>query len=150
MTIEPVKADAEDVRSLIEELDHYQNALYPPESNHLDSVEVLAADNVHFIGAYDSGSLVACCAVKAMDGYGEIKRLYVKPEARGKGLATLMILRLETFLLNSGITCAKAETGIYQPEANKLYEGLGYARTEPFGCYQSHPHNVFYSKDLSS
>lgn len=150
MDIKPVKADTAQIRALIDELDLYQNSLYPPESNHLDSVEALSADNVHFLGAYKLNELVACCAVKKMDGYGEIKRLYVKPEARGKGLAKSLILQLEANLLESGITCAKAETGVYQPEANQLYERLGYSRTGPFGPYIDNPHNMFYSKNLKA
>lgn len=150
MDIRLVEAGSDQVRALIDELDNYQNSLYPPESNHLDSVEELSSDNVIFIGAFEVNDLVACCAVKKMDGYGEIKRLYVKPEARGKGLARSLILHLEATLLGSGIACAKAETGIYQPEANRLYERLGYSKTGPFGPYLENPHNVFYSKKLEA
>ena len=66
---------APDVRALVDELDAYSQALYPPESNHLDPVEELAKTHVYFVGAYDDDTLIGCGAVKIMpDGYGEIKR----------------------------------------------------------------------------
>ncbi len=60
LTIKPVDPARTDVIHLIEQLDEYQSSLYPPESNHLDSLDELAKSNVFFVAAY-SGS--AMCGI---------------------------------------------------------------------------------------
>ncbi|MFT5260243.1 MAG: putative acetyltransferase [Saprospiraceae bacterium] len=141
-----------DVRALVGQLDSYMEAMYPAESNHFDPVETLAQPGVLFAGVYDGDSLCAIGAVKAMhnDGdYGEIKRVFVSPDQRGKGLAKLMMQFLESHLLESGISCVRLETGVYQPEAVTLYEKLGYKTRHKFGCYGSDPLSVFMEKKLT-
>ena len=56
--------------------------------------------------------------------------------------------RLEDELRGAGIPLARLETGIRQPEALRLYEGLGYAYREPFGRYRPDPLSVFMEKRL--
>jgi putative acetyltransferase len=141
---------AEDAEALIRELDESQTALYPAESNHLDSVDELRKPNVRFVGAYEDGVLLGCGAVKIMDGgYGEIKRMYVPPKARGRGIAKRILADLEEFLRQAGVALARLETGIHQLEAVGLYEGLGYARVEPFGAYEPDPVSIFMEKELA-
>jgi putative acetyltransferase len=139
----------EAVQALIKALDEYLSALYPAESNHLDSVEDLEKDTVYFIGAFDNGNLVGCGAVKLMPGdYGEIKRMYVISHARGKGIAKIMMDALESFLLESNILVSRLETGIHQKEAIALYTKRGYKRVSPFGTYRDDPLSVFMEKRL--
>jgi putative acetyltransferase len=139
-------------RVLIEELDAYQSRLYPAESNHLDSLEELAGPNVTFIIARLDGQVVGCGAVKEMRGaqgaYGEIKRMYVSPTARGHGLAKTMLAYLEKKMWAKGIPLTRLETGIHQTEAIGLYERLGYRRIGPFGDYQADPLSIFMEKRL--
>lgn len=137
------------VQALIKELDEYLVALYPAESNHLDSAEELEKENVYFVGAFDSGNLLGCGAVKLMpDSYGELKRIYVVPQARGKGIGKAIIDALERFLLESSIPVARLETGIYQKESVALYEKCGYKRVSPFGTYCDDPLSIFMEKRL--
>jgi putative acetyltransferase len=138
-----------DVRALVAELDAYSQSLYPPESNHLDPVEELAKEHVYFVGAFDDDRLIGCGAVKIMpEGYGEIKRMYVRPEARGKGIGGQILIALELYLEDRGIPVARLETGIANPEALGLYAKLGYARSTPFGSYADDPLSVFMEKRL--
>lgn len=137
------------VRRFIEELDAYQISLYPPESNHLDSIEELEKEHVHFVGAFEKGRLLGCGAVKTTgEDYGELKRVYVAPDSRRRGIGGLIVASLERFLLGRGIHLARLETGIRQPEAIALYESRGYGRIGPFGDYRHDPLGVYMEKRL--
>ena len=137
-------------RGLIRALDRLQQSLYPAESNHLDPIETLEGDSVTFLAAFVAGETVGCGAVKRMPGgYGEIKRMYVDPHARGRGVGKALIDGLETSLLGSGIELARLETGVHQPEALALYERCGYVRIPPFGDYRDDPLSVYFEKRLA-
>ena len=81
--------------------------------------------------------------------YGEIKRMYVDPNARGRGVGRTLIEALESSLLVNGIDVARLETGVRQPEALALYERCGYVRIPPFGEYREDPLSVFLEKRLA-
>ena len=137
-------------RRLVGNLDRLQLSLYPAESNHLDPVETLAGDDVTFLAAFVAGEAVGCGAVKRMHGrYGEIKRMYVEPCARGRGVGRALIEALESTLLQCGIRLVRLETGVRQPEALALYERCGYVRIPPFGDYPDDPLSVFFEKRLA-
>ena len=137
-------------RRLVDELDRLQLSLYPAESNHLDPIETLERDNVTFLAAFVCAEVVGCGAAKRMSGgYGEIKRMYVDPNARGLGVGRTLLEALESSLLADGIDVARLETGIRQPEALALYERCGYARIPPFGEYREDPLSVFLEKRLT-
>ena len=151
MNISLIDPRRDDVQALLALSDAYMQALYPAESNHLESPLALAQPNVHFLGVHVDGELAACGAVKTMDDdglYGEIKRVFVLERHRGKGLSKQIMLRLEAHLLATGVPLARLETGISQPEALGLYERLGYAYRAPFGKYQLDPLSVFMEKQL--
>ena len=149
IAIKPVSPQNKAVRQLIRELDAYQNALYPAESNHLDSIETLEKDTVHLLGAFEADTLIGCGAVKIMPaGYGEIKRVYVIPQARGRGISKQIMDALETLLLKKNIPLARLETGIHQKEALALYKRRGYIKIGPFGDYNEDPLSVFMEKRL--
>ena len=137
-------------RRLIGALDRLQLSLYPAESNHLDPIETLEGDNVTFLAAFVAGEVVGCGAVKRVHGhYGEIKRMYVKPGARGHGVGRALVHALESDLLAHGFDVARLETGTRQPEALALYERCGYVRIPPYGDYPDDPLSVFFEKRLA-
>lgn len=149
ITLKPISPYDTDVQALIEALDAYQSSLYPAESNHLDGLDELTKDNVLFLGAYDNSRLLGCGAVKIMDQqYGEIKRMFVVPEGRGRSIARKLVSRLEAHLVEQGIRLARLETGIHQHAAIALYEKCGYRQREPFGAYQEDPLSLFMEKRL--
>lgn len=149
VTIRTISPRAAAVQPLIRALDAEMEALYPAESNHLDSVDELAQANVLFVGAFAGGELVGCGGVKIMPGgYGEIKRVYVAPRARGRGVGQRIMHTLEQHLMAEGVPLARLETGIHQPEALALYAKLGYGRIGPFGAYRPDPLSVFMEKHL--
>lgn len=138
-----------DARQLISELDHYLQALYPAESNHLDDLATLAADNVTFVLAFHDGKVVGCGAVKQMgDEYGEIKRMYVSQDVRGLGVGKALLSYLEKTACQKGLGITRLETGIHQKEAIGLFKKLGYKNRAPFGNYQHDPLSLFMEKKL--
>jgi putative acetyltransferase len=132
--------------------DAYLASLYPAESNHLTSPQTLALPHVWFIGITLGDQVVACGAVKRMqdDGeYGEVKRVFVLPTHRGRGLSKTILEALEDHLTTHAIGWVRLETGIHQPEALNLYRSLGYRERLPFGAYRPDPLSVFMEKRLS-
>ncbi|MGE3831830.1 MAG: GNAT family N-acetyltransferase, partial [Parvibaculaceae bacterium] len=70
-----------DVAAMVYDLDRMFQALYPAESNHLIDIETLASDDIHFFVVRRSGEALGCGALWHRDAaYGEVKRIYVKPE----------------------------------------------------------------------
>jgi GNAT superfamily N-acetyltransferase len=78
----------------------------------------------------------------------EIKRMYVAPRARGKGLARLVLAHLETTAREAGADVMVLETGIEQPEAISLYLSSGYTPVEGFGHYKWSSKSRYYGKLL--
>lgn len=151
MIAAPVDPTSPDARRLIALSDAYMTALYPPESNHFEKPEALAQPHVRFLGIHVDGQLVACGGVKLLDDdgrYGEIKRVFVLPAQRGKGLARMIMAALEDGLRRDGYPLARLETGVAQPEALGLYRALGYVERTPFGAYRPDPLSVFMEKRL--
>jgi len=147
-TIKPVDPSRAEVYQLIEQLDEYQSSLYPPESNHLDSIDELSKSNAFFVGAYIDSVICGIGSVKPIKDYGEIKRVYVPSTYRGKGIAIAIMEELENHLIKQAILFARLETGIHQTEAIGLYERLGYYTIDPFGDYQEDPLSIFMEKKL--
>jgi putative acetyltransferase len=101
MDIRLVDARDPAVVSLIQEADEYASSLYPPESNHLESIAALEKSNVAFFGAYVDEELAACGAVKILEEdspYGEVKRVFVLEQHRGGALAKAIMGRIECHL----------------------------------------------------
>ena len=132
--------------------DTYLEALYPPESNHLSTPDDLSKLNVRFLGFREGSEVVGCCAVKILQdsegAYGEIKRLFVLPAYRGRGISKMLLVELEKHLIDQGVERSRLETGIYQPEALGLYRRLGYLERAPYGDYLPDPLSIFMEKRL--
>jgi len=136
-----------DVVALIDELDAYQRPLYPAESHHGIDIDQLDAPHVLFAVARDGeGRAVACGAIVLGTGFGELKRMYVKPALRGRGPAGRLLRALEDAAATRGCAAFALETGTLQPEAIRLYERAGYVACGPFGDYRPDPNSVFMRK----
>ncbi|MCP4361256.1 MAG: GNAT family N-acetyltransferase [Chloroflexi bacterium] len=150
MHIHEVDPNIKEAGKLIAELDSYQQALYPAESNHLEDINNLASPTVTFVIAYLKDQAVGCGAIKDINrAYGEIKRMYVSPQARGFGLGKTILSYLEKKALAKQIRIARLETGVHQKAALGLYKQMGYKRIAPFGDYELDPLSVFMEKRLS-
>jgi GNAT superfamily N-acetyltransferase len=78
----------------------------------------------------------------------EVKRMYVAPEVRARGLARTMLAHLERAAAEAGAEAMILETGTAQPEAMALYESSGYTPIPSFGFYKDEPLNRCYAKLL--
>lgn len=149
LTIELESPDQLEVITLIAELDAYQHSLYPPESVHSLDLASLKKQNVLFAVARDfSGQAIGCGAIVLGPEFGELKRMYVKPQSRGQGTAKGILKRLESEAGQLGCQRLMLETGPYQCEALALYESAGYERRGPFSNYTNDPLSVFMQKHL--
>jgi GNAT superfamily N-acetyltransferase len=100
-----------------------------------------AADvSVVLVARDPAGTAVGCGALRALgDGAAEAKRVYVVPEARGRGVSKVLLAGLEDAARSRGWTVLRLETGPRQPEAIALYEGAGYRPIPAFGGYVDEP-----------
>lgn len=151
--LRPLDAFDPQALELLAASDAFHMALYPAVSNHLVDPATLMQTSVSFLGIWEGERLLACGAVKREQEaggarYGELKRMFVRPEARGHGLSRQLVAALEALLREEGISLARLETGIYQPEAIGLYRALGYAERGPFGDYSLDPLSLFMEKTL--
>jgi GNAT superfamily N-acetyltransferase len=143
------RPDTTDAMELISELDTYLIPLAPPESRHGYSVEKLLREAVAFFVIRHEQVPAGCGGIQLFNmEYGEVKRMYVRPQFRGLGFGKLMLSHLAEYALQHGIEVLRLETGIYQLEAIHLYERVGFQRIPPFGAYRADPLSVFFEKRL--
>ena len=103
-----------------------------------------------FVVGRIGGQPVACGAYRPMGPeVAEIKRMYVAPAYRGRGLGRRILERLEARAHRDGYAAVRLETGILQPEAIRLYESAGYRRIDNYGIYQENPRSVCFEKTLA-
>jgi GNAT superfamily N-acetyltransferase len=122
---------------------------YPPQSRHALSVEKLLREGVVFFITHYEGRLAGCGGIKMFGAeYGEVKRMYVRPVFRGKGLGKAMLGRLADYARDKNVDLLRLETGIYEVEAIGLYERFGFQRRSPFGEYVEDPLSVYLEKRL--
>jgi len=149
VVITPEHPASPDATALIAELDAHLTPLYPSESRHGFSVQKLITDAVAFFVIRDGGSPAGCGGIKLFGTeYGEIKRMWVRPQFRGSGYGKLMLDHLADYAMSHGIALLRLETGIHQHAAIRLYEREGFKRIPPFGSYRNDPVSLCYEKRI--
>ncbi len=121
--------------------DGEDHAFYAPfnTSEHLQAVVV----------AYENNQPIGCGAFKSFgDTQVEIKRMFVHPDFRGRGVAQRVLHELETWARELGYTTTVLETGQKQPEAIKLYQKAGYQIIPNFGPYVNVENSVCMEKTI--
>ena len=128
---EPIPADRPPAADLIAAMVAEMATLYGP----IDVPGMPSATPADFapprgtflVGFADDGAPVCAGGVKRLDDdAAEIKRMYVVPAARGRGLARVLLAALEDAALDLGYTTVRLDTGALQPHAQALYESAGY------------------------
>jgi GNAT superfamily N-acetyltransferase len=76
----------------------------------------------------------------------EVKRMYVHPAHRGRGIGRAILSKLESLARLYGYTTMRLETGVRQPEAIHLYESAGFLRIPCYYPYSDSPLSVCYEK----
>jgi putative acetyltransferase len=150
------------VEALLRASDDYALSLYPIDSCYLMSAEELATDDVVVVVARDAAAIAEhgdatttpalgmAALVDRGDGSGELKRLFVHEDARGRRVATALMDALEQIARDRGVHTLQLETGPRQPAAIALYELRGYERIENFGPYAEDDFSLCMQKRLSS
>ncbi|MFS2009986.1 GNAT family N-acetyltransferase [Azospirillum sp. CT11-132] len=137
------------VIALVAALDRYLLDLYPADTCHLLDIDSLEAPDVRFFVARKDGVPVGCAALRVdPTGYGEVKRMYVDPAARGHRIGDRLLTRLEEQARDEGLTALLLESGIHQHEALALYRKAGFADRGPYACYEDNGVSVFMEKPL--
>jgi len=139
IVIERVVEPTPEVRGLIDELNAILGANYEPHQRHGLSIGQLFEPHVRFFVARLDNSAAGCGGIAVSDDFAEVKRMYTRPQARGRGLAKALLRKLEDEARASGKAVLRLETGPYQREAIGLYRSAGFQSCAPFGAYATMP-----------
>jgi len=137
--IERATAATPDVVELITELENELSANYPPEQRHGLSLDSLFEPHIHFVIARQDGYSVGCGGIAHYPGFAELKRFYVKPDLRGRGIADAILRQLGEVAAAAGHTVLRLETGTEQQAALRFYERCGFQPCAAFEPYASMP-----------
>lgn len=143
---------SEDAQRLIESLNDELRRRYPEEgATHfrLDPEEV-AEGRGAFVIARRAGIPVGCGGIRVLEpGAAELKRMFTRPEDRGRGVALAVLAALEGVARELRVERLVLETGVRQQEAIALYERSGFVPIASFGEYVSSPLSLCMAKDLA-
>jgi GNAT superfamily N-acetyltransferase len=106
-------------------------------------------DGVFLVLRDDGDRAIGCGGIARFDDTrGEVKRMYVVPEARGRGLGRRLLEELEAAARGLGYTSLVLETGDRQPEALGLYASAGFERIPCYPPYDSRELSLCFEKRL--
>jgi putative acetyltransferase len=149
LTIQAEPFDSPDARRLIEALDSHLSSRYSAEQRFGPNLkpEHIAPGLGTFVVARVDGRAVGCGAVRRLDGSTvEVKRMFVEPEVRGKGVAKEILKRLEAEAAALGAHRVVLEMGVHQAEAIGLYHRAGYKQIDCWGEYAISETSVCFEK----
>jgi GNAT superfamily N-acetyltransferase len=158
MELRDVGYDHPDSLLLIEEVQQEYVIRYGGPDESLVDPSEFRPPNGRFTVGYLEGRPVACGGwrirsgvedAELLDGDAELKRLFVRSAARGRGLARLILSRLEEQAREAGRLRMVLETGREQPEAIGLYTSVGYLPMGGFGHYRDEEGSRYFAKGLA-
>ncbi|MEU4713759.1 GNAT family N-acetyltransferase [Micromonospora purpureochromogenes] len=115
----------------------------------LDGQVTVTHDDIRYLAVVVDGRAVACGGVQSLDAAtGELKRMYVRPAYRGRGIARQLLTALEELAFQRGHSVVCLETGVYLPAAIGLYTSCGYEPIPVYGEYVDNPYSVCFAKRL--
>jgi len=155
LVIEEVAAATEEVRALIGELDRVLSEGYPPEQRHALSLDAIFQPHIRFFLARLGTAAVGCGGVALFPDFAEVKRMYVREAARGRGVAEALLAGIEKEVRGAGLAVLRLETGTKQVAAIRLYSRVGFETCPPFGTYAAMPPraiatSVFFEKQIAT
>ena len=135
-----------DFRALVMQLDRYLAKIDGDEYafyHQFNTIDKLA----HCVVIYENGVPLGCGAIKRFDEQSfEIKRMFVHPNARGRGFAKQLVRALENWGAEMGATRTLLETGKRMPDAIGLYQKMGYTSIKNYGHYIGVENSVCFEK----
>ena len=153
IAIELATTPSPEVMELLGELDAALSGPYAADQRHALAIDQLFQPGISFFLARLAGSAVGCAGVALFPDYAELKRMYTKSAVRGRGVGKALLGRIEAEARQARAPVLRLETGLYQHEALRFYEGAGFLRCGPFGPYATMPAraietSLFYEKPL--
>ena len=139
LDIELTTTATDDVRLLIGELDQTLAAEYSPEQRHGLALHALFQPHIRFFLARLNGAAIGCGGLALFDDFAEVKRMYVRETARGRGVAQTLMTRIETEARLAGFAVLRLETGERQAAALRFYARAGFRPCAAFGDYATMP-----------
>jgi putative acetyltransferase len=141
-------SDNEDFAGLVKSLDAYlavidgEDHAFYAQFNKINKLK-------HVVVAYENEIPIGCGAIKELDEHAmEVKRMYVSPEGRNKGIASKVLSELEKWANELGFIKCVLETGKKQAEAIALYTKNGYQVIPNYGQYAGVENSVCFEKDI--
>ena len=143
-------AASPDAITICAELDDDLRQRYPDSSpNGLTPRDVEDPDTL-FLVARLHGEVVGCGALRRLEPWlAEVKRMFVRPGFRGRGVARRILAALEADARDDGVRTLRLETGTRQPEAIRLYESAGFRPIDRYGEYIDNPLSRCFEKHLT-
>jgi putative acetyltransferase len=149
IAVEPARAAG--VSALLADGDEFTRGLYPADSCYLLDIDELEAPGVSVVVARTGSDAVGMAAlVERGDGTAELKRMFVRADARGRGIASGILTHIEKTARDRAVTLLQLETGPLQLEAIGLYEKHGYRRIPNFGKYVGDEFSLCMEKELGA
>lgn len=141
-------SDNNDFIALVKQLDAYLKITDGDEHefyNQFNGIETLK----NVVVAYDDKTPIGCGAFQIFNKHSvEIKRMFVLPEKRTKGIGQLILKDLEDWAILTGYSSCILETGKRQIEAVEFYKKCDYLKTDKYGPYKHMENSLCFKKDL--
>jgi putative acetyltransferase len=149
--IRPEPLDSPVALELIAALNEELSRDYPPAQRfHSLAADEVAEGSGAFLVAWLDSAPAGCGAVRLISpGVAELKRMYVVPAVRGRGVSRAILSELETRAGALGATRVVLETGDKADAALSLYESTGYLRIPCFGAYAASPTSICFEKRIA-
>lgn len=151
-TVEVVESTHPHALEMIRQLSSEIASIYGDDGSGAFTPADVAVPRAAFVVAYLGGEPIGCGAIRPFTDDPttvEIKRMFVTPSARGRGISKLILRKLESLAASFGYTTLKLETGTEQKVAIVLYEQEGYKRCPCYGKYAHDPISLCYSKPVT-
>lgn len=147
--LQEVAIDSPAARALVAEVQQEYVARYGGEDATPMRPDEFAPPGGTFLIAWEGEEPLGCAGLRRHDdGVSEIKRMYVRPGHRRRGVARLMLSALEDWARRRGYRRMVLESGAAQPEAIALYTSAGYEPVEGYGHYRCSPLSRSFGRDL--
>ena len=156
LTIERVGSDHPDAVRLVTHLWDEEETIYGPSGPCTFRPSDTSGPGCVFLVALDGTAAVGCCAVRPHNEpsftvwAGEIKRVYVVPEVRGRRVGYALMQAIEAEARALSYELLVLQTGTLQPAAIRLYERCGFGRMDCWGEYAADPLSVCYEKQIGA
>ncbi|MFN0034516.1 MAG: GNAT family N-acetyltransferase [Saprospiraceae bacterium] len=141
-------SDHPDFQRLVALLD--RDLAFRDGADHAFYAQFNTLDKIRYaVLAFWENQPVGCGAIRAYDADAlEVKRMFVLPEYRGRGIAAAVLSDLEAWARELGHSRCVLETGKKQPEAIALYQKSGYRTIPNYGQYVGVDNSVCMEKSV--